>query len=97
MFSSRTFTRSQSSHGRCVSPLYKARLVMHRNDADHSSQFAIRPNLRNHNVLTRNTIITGIASLVGPPHKVDLKNYELLIMVEVYQVSWHTGSNVSCR
>lgn len=49
-------------------------------------QFAIRPNLRNHNTLTRDKIIKGIASLVGPPHKVDLKNYELLIMVEVYQV-----------
>lgn len=49
-------------------------------------QFAIRPNLRNHNTLSRDKVIKQIASLVGHPHTVDLKNYELLIIVEVYQV-----------
>ena len=53
------------------------------------SQFAIRPTLRNHNVLTRDSVIRQIASLVGPGHTVDLKGYELLIIVEVYQVSFH--------
>ena len=53
------------------------------------SQFAIRPTLRNHNVLTRDSVIRQIASLVGPGHTVDLKGYELLIVVEVYQVSFH--------
>lgn len=32
-------------------------------------------------------MIKQVASLVGPGHEVDLKNYELLIIVEVYQVS----------
>ncbi|CZT18669.1 related to P.falciparum dihydropteroate synthase [Ramularia collo-cygni] len=48
-------------------------------------KFAIRPTLRNHNILSRDSIIKQVASLVGPGHEVDLKNYELLIMVEVYQ------------
>ncbi|WPG97963.1 Hypothetical protein R9X50_00074600 [Acrodontium crateriforme] len=50
-----------------------------------SEQFAIRPTLRNHNILTRDSIIKQVASLVGPGHKVDLKEYDLLIVVEVYQ------------
>lgn len=49
-------------------------------------QFAIRPTLRNHNILTRDSIIKQVASLVGPGHEVNLKGYELLIVVEVYQV-----------
>lgn len=50
-------------------------------------QFAIRPTLRNHNILSRDSVIRQVASLVGPGHQVDLKNYELLVVVEVYQVS----------
>ncbi|KAM3421954.1 Uncharacterized protein BST61_g2331 [Cercospora zeina] len=47
--------------------------------------FAIRPTIRNHNILTRDSVIKQVASLVGEGHKVDLKDYELLIIVEVYQ------------
>ncbi|KAF2166214.1 hypothetical protein M409DRAFT_66703 [Zasmidium cellare ATCC 36951] len=47
--------------------------------------FAIRPTLRNHNTLTRDSVIKQVASIVGPGHQVDLKNYELLVVVEVYQ------------
>lgn len=50
------------------------------------SQFAIRPTLRNHNVLTRDGIIKQVASIVGPGHEVDLRNYDLLIVVEVFKV-----------
>lgn len=50
-------------------------------------QFAIRPTIRNHNILTRDSIIRQIATIVGSGHKVDLNNYDLLIIVEVYQVS----------
>lgn len=50
-------------------------------------QFAIRPTLRNHNILARDSVIKQVASIVGPGHQVDLKNYELLVVVEVYQVS----------
>ncbi|KTW27279.1 hypothetical protein T552_02262 [Pneumocystis carinii B80] len=47
--------------------------------------FAIRPNLRNHTKLTREQIIRTIVPLVGAPHKVDLKNYDVLIMVEIFK------------
>jgi tRNA acetyltransferase TAN1 len=51
------------------------------------AQFAIRPTIRNHNTLARLTVIKQIASLVGQEHQVDLKNYDLLIVVEIYKVS----------
>nr|OQO20676.1 hypothetical protein B0A51_11224 [Rachicladosporium sp. CCFEE 5018] len=47
--------------------------------------YAIRTNIRNHSILKREDIINQVASLVGPPHTVDLKNYDHLILVEVYQ------------
>ncbi|EMF09129.1 uncharacterized protein SEPMUDRAFT_151948 [Sphaerulina musiva SO2202] len=47
--------------------------------------FAIRPTIRNHNVLTRDSVIKQVADVVGEGHKVDLKNYELMIVVEIYQ------------
>ncbi|KAI7238295.1 hypothetical protein KC330_g2655 [Hortaea werneckii] len=50
-----------------------------------SRKFAIRPTLRNHSILSRDSIIKQVASIVGPGHVVDLKNYDLLIVVEVYQ------------
>ncbi|KXS99437.1 hypothetical protein AC578_8146 [Pseudocercospora eumusae] len=49
------------------------------------TQFAVRPTIRNHTVLTRDAVIKQVASIVGPGHQVDLNNYELLIVVEVYQ------------
>ena len=52
-------------------------------------QFAIRPTLRNHNTLSRDKIIQQVARIVGPDHTVDLKNYDLLIIVEAYKVSHH--------
>ncbi|KAF8541947.1 hypothetical protein BDD12DRAFT_455659 [Trichophaea hybrida] len=48
-------------------------------------KFAIRPTSRNHNTLNRNEIINTIAACVGPAHKVDLKEYDLLILVELYK------------
>ena len=56
-----------------------------------SLQFAIRPTIRNHNVLKRDDVIRQVASVVGPGHKVDLKNPDLLIMVEIYTVSLDEG------
>ncbi|GAB7363287.1 hypothetical protein MBLNU230_g3568t1 [Neophaeotheca triangularis] len=47
--------------------------------------FAIRPTIRNSNQLNRNAIIKQVATAVGPGHRVDLNNYDLLITVEVYQ------------
>ena len=42
--------------------------------------------MRNHNTMKRDAIIKTIAGLVGQPHRVDLKNYDLLITVEIYKV-----------
>jgi tRNA acetyltransferase TAN1 len=50
-----------------------------------SKKFAIRPTIRNNNQLDRDTVIKTIASAVGQGHSVDLKNYDLLILVEVYR------------
>lgn len=51
-----------------------------------SVRFAIRPTRRNHNVMKRDDIIKQIAASVGPRHSVDLKNYDYLILVDVYRV-----------
>ena len=50
-------------------------------------KFAIRPTRRNHNVLKRDDIIKQIARAVGRDHKVDLKGYDRLILIDVYRVS----------
>ena len=50
-------------------------------------KFAIRPTRRNHNVMKRDDIIKQVATAVGRGHKVDLKGYDRLILVDVYKVS----------
>ncbi|KAH3997903.1 hypothetical protein HBI70_077700 [Parastagonospora nodorum] len=48
-------------------------------------KFAIRPSIRNNKELLRNDVIKTVAAIVGPGHKVDLRGYDLLILVEIYQ------------
>ncbi|KAF9638276.1 putative thump domain-containing protein [Lasiodiplodia theobromae] len=48
-------------------------------------KFAIRPNIRNNKDLTRDQVIKTVAAAVGPGHSVDLKDYDLLILVDVYK------------
>ncbi|PSK54074.1 hypothetical protein B9Z65_7880 [Elsinoe australis] len=48
-----------------------------------SKKFAIRPTIRNHTQLKRDTIIKKVASMVGDQHSVDLKNYDALILVDI--------------
>ncbi|TKA65248.1 hypothetical protein B0A49_08551 [Cryomyces minteri] len=43
-------------------------------------KFAIRPTLRNHGMLRRDAVIQQVATTVGSGHKVDLTNYDLLII-----------------
>ncbi|KAF2018471.1 hypothetical protein BU24DRAFT_432833 [Aaosphaeria arxii CBS 175.79] len=50
-----------------------------------SKKFAIRTSIRNNKEFTRDKLIKKVAAAVGPGHKVDLSNYDLLILVEVYQ------------
>ena len=56
------------------------------------TKFAIRTSIRNNKVFQRNDLIDTIAAAVGPGHKVDLKGYDLLILVEIYKVRYHTWS-----
>lgn len=56
-------------------------------------KFAIRPTRRNHNIMSRDDIIKQIAKAVGEGHSVDLKNYDYLILVDIYRVSTFTGSS----
>jgi hypothetical protein len=41
----------------------------------------------------RDEVIKTIAAAVGQGHKVDLKGYDLLILVEIYQVRRYTGAS----
>lgn len=52
-------------------------------------KFAIKTTCRNHSVLSRDEIIKAVAESVGRDHghKVDLKNYDKLILVEAYKGS----------
>lgn len=59
-------------------------------------QFAIRVNSRNHSVLKRDDIIKLVAQVVGPAHKVDLKNFDALILVELYKVSRSKHDFLAC-
>ncbi|RDW67932.1 hypothetical protein BP6252_09328 [Coleophoma cylindrospora] len=47
--------------------------------------FAIRPTIRNHTSLKRDSVIKQIAELVGPRHKVNLTKPDKVILVEIYQ------------
>lgn len=50
-------------------------------------QYAIRPSIRNNNTWHRDEVIKLVADAVGTGHTVDLKNYDKLILVDVYRVS----------
>lgn len=65
-----------------------ARIVLkpHFHEGQSGVRFAIRPTIRNHNILSRELVINTIAKCVGREHQVDLKAYDVLILVEVYKV-----------
>ncbi|KAI9801232.1 MAG: hypothetical protein M1825_003506 [Sarcosagium campestre] len=50
-----------------------------------AKKFAVRPTIRNHGTLKRDAVINIVAASVGPGHHVDLKNYDLIILVEIYK------------
>lgn len=55
--------------------------------ADHLCiKFAIRPSIRNNKEFSRDEVIKSVAAAVGPGHIVDLRGYDLLILVEIYKV-----------
>ncbi|KAJ5793646.1 hypothetical protein N7457_000245 [Penicillium paradoxum] len=47
--------------------------------------YAIRPTVRGNSKLNRDIIIKVVADVVGPEHPVNLKNYDLMILVDVAQ------------
>ncbi|KAL8789088.1 MAG: hypothetical protein Q9213_001351 [Squamulea squamosa] len=58
--------------------------VFHR-DGVSAQKFAIRTTIRNNHAMKRDDIIKRVADLVGEPHTVDLKNYNQMILVDVYR------------
>ncbi|KAK9458927.1 uncharacterized protein V1516DRAFT_666578 [Lipomyces oligophaga] len=79
-----TLTASASEDG--LIELAKKVLKPHfHENPENPIKFAIRPTLRNHSVLDRDTIIRLVANIVGPSHKVDLKHYDKLILVECFK------------
>ncbi|MCJ1267446.1 hypothetical protein MMC22_007331 [Lobaria immixta] len=48
-------------------------------------KFAIRTTIRHHHVLSRDDVITRVAAMVGDKHSVNLKQYDWLILVEIYR------------
>ena len=66
-------------------------------------KFAIRPTRRNHNIMKRDDIIKQTARAVGRDHKVDLKGYDRLILIDVYRVGctrsagWHFIYSITVR
>ncbi|PYH93277.1 hypothetical protein BO71DRAFT_399847 [Aspergillus ellipticus CBS 707.79] len=48
-------------------------------------KYAIRPMVRSNKKFNRDIVIKTVADVVGPEHPVDLKNYDLIILVTVIQ------------
>ncbi|KAL7932403.1 hypothetical protein V8C35DRAFT_306965 [Trichoderma chlorosporum] len=48
--------------------------------------YAIRPTMRNHSILESQAVIKMIAGMVKPEHKVNLKNPDKVILVEIFQL-----------
>ncbi|KAJ6093310.1 hypothetical protein N7486_008599 [Penicillium sp. IBT 16267x] len=60
-------------------------LKPHFHSGGRPKKYAIRPTCRGNNKLNRDVIIKTVADVVGPEHPVDLKNYDLMILVDVVQ------------
>lgn len=56
-------------------------------------QFCIRPTTRQHNVLKRDQVIKLVADIVGPNHKVDINNHDVLILIDIYKVGYKLARN----
>ena len=50
-------------------------------------QYAIRPNARDNTSMNRDIVIKTVGSVINRSNIVDLKGYELLILVETVKVS----------
>ncbi|EPX72366.1 tRNA acetyltransferase [Schizosaccharomyces octosporus yFS286] len=60
-------------------------LKPHFHEGQHNLKFAVQATIRNHSVIKKDDIYRSIAKCVGHDHKVDLKNYDLLVVVQVFK------------
>ena len=65
-------------HGENVSPIKVLSLLK----KFHANEYAVRPNARDNQVMIRDTVIHIVGAVIGRNHPVDLKNYDVLILVE---------------
>jgi tRNA acetyltransferase TAN1 len=49
-------------------------------------KYAIRPNARDNESMKRDGVIYVVGSVIGREHPVDLKNYDVMILVETVKV-----------
>ncbi|KAI2634496.1 hypothetical protein GGS21DRAFT_518105 [Xylaria nigripes] len=54
-------------------------------DGEEACSYAIRPTIRAHNTLNRMGVIEQVASMISKKHKVDLKNPDKVILIEIFQ------------
>lgn len=62
----------------------------HKDREQEPVKFAIRPQIRNHNILSRSDIIETVAECINGReygHRVDLKNYDKLVLIECFKSS----------
>lgn len=57
-------------------------------------QYKIELRMRNHNTLSKATIIEQLAQCVPPEHKVKLEDPELFILVEIWKVNCARSTDV---
>ncbi|KAL5121064.1 hypothetical protein ACEQ8H_000915 [Pleosporales sp. CAS-2024a] len=79
-------TSTEKASAKGLEDVAKRVLAPHFHQKDQTGKkFAIRPSIRNNKELTRDAVIKTVAAIVGPGHKVDLRNYDHLILVEIYK------------
>ncbi|KLJ12792.1 hypothetical protein EMPG_12211 [Blastomyces silverae] len=78
-------TLTQKVLGGGIEQLSREVLKPHFHSGGPSKKYAIRTSIRNNTEWTRDTLIPLVAKAVGPGHSVDLKNYDLLILVDIVQ------------
>jgi len=78
-------TLMRKTMGQGLEELTEKVLKPHFHSGGPSRKYAIRPTIRAHNTWTRDSVIKLVADAVGDRHSVDLKNYNLLILVDIYR------------
>ncbi|TQS34496.1 hypothetical protein Golomagni_05117 [Golovinomyces magnicellulatus] len=85
------------NHTTAVSKSEENPLEEPRKEIKELSTYAIRPTIRHHHTLGRDQVIKMIAASISDVHKVDLTNPDLVIIVEIYQVTNHPPNMIDSR